>query len=441
MDDHTKVRRGLSDFELMESKVRSYSRSFPVVFQRAYGATLEDEDGNCFIDFLAGAGALNYGHNHPALRTALVRYMLSDGISHGLDMATDAKRTFMRTFNSVILQPRNMEYKLQFTGPTGANAVEAALKIARKVTGRHNVVAFTNGYHGVSLGALAVTGNRYFRGAAGTPLSGASFLPYDGYLGAGIDTTEYLDKALSDESGGLDRPAAVIVESIQGEGGINVASDSWMKALQSVCHKHNALLIVDEIQMGCGRTGEFFSFERTGVTPDVITLSKSLSGYGMPLSVVLLNPEWDKWQPGEHSGTFRGNNLAFVTATAALELFWKTDELSKEVRRKGRIMQERLQQVVSSSDDKTFSIRGRGMVMGLDCGSGSTAGHVARRAFERGLVVERCGAESQVIKFLPPLTIDDATLQRGLDIIEEALNEVPEHKLGRPQHATASMNV
>lgn len=412
----------LSVFENLESNVRSYSRSFPVVFRKSAGAILEDEDGCEFIDFLAGAGVLNYGHNDPCLLNNAVQYLKANGIIQGLDMATTAKREFIESFEETILCPRGLTYKFQFTGPTGANAVEAALKLARKVTGRHSIISFTNGYHGVSLGALAVTGNRYFRDAAGLPSGGAVFMPYDGYWGADKDTSEYLEKVLADASSGVDLPAAIILETVQADGGINPASKGWLQSVERLCRNNGILLIVDDIQAGCGRTGNFFSFEFADLSPDIILLSKSLSGSGLPLSLLLLKPELDVWRPGEHSATFRGNNLAFVTATAALRKYWTNEELSGRVTETGRVMSERLRQIAQKNQDHCFSVRGRGMMLGLDCGKGDLAHKIVHKAFEDGLVVERCGAEDQVVKLLPPLTIDWETLQRGLDIFETSVH-------------------
>ena len=322
-------------FDEIESEVQSYARAFPRVFNKAKGEHLYDEEGNQYLDFLAGAGTLNYGHNNPIFKDKLLEYIQDDGITHGLDLHTKAKREFLETFNEKILKPRGFDYVMQFTGPTGTNAVEAALKLARNITGRENVISFTNGFHGVSLGSLAATGNSHHRNAAGVGLSGTSRMPYENYLGDGIDTTAFLDKVLSDSSSGIDKPAAVIVETVQGEGGINVASFEWLKNLESVCRKHDVLLIIDDIQAGCGRTGTYFSFENAGIKPDMITLSKSLGGYGTPFAVVLFRPELDQWKPGEHNGTFRGNNFAFVTAKAAIDEYWSDDSFSKEIMRKG----------------------------------------------------------------------------------------------------------
>lgn len=414
----------MQTFTRLESNVRSYIRSFPTVFSTGQGARLIDESGKSYIDFFAGAGTLNYGHNHPLLKKRLLDYIQADGVTHGLDMATQSKREFLETFEALILKPRNLNYKLQFPGPTGTNAVEVALKIARNVTGRSNVIAFTHGFHGATLGSAQVSGNRVFREACGTTLCGASFMPYDGYLGADVDTTAYLDKVLSDGSSGIDRPAAVIVETVQGEGGINVASFEWLRNLEKICRKHDVLLIVDDIQVGCGRTGRFFSFEEAGISPDVVTLSKSLSGYGLPFSLTLLRPELDKWKPGEHTGTFRGNNLAFVTALEALRQFWSNDELFQQVARKGEVVRQTLAAICERYADAGLTCRGRGMVHGLDCGSGEVSGKICRHAFENGLLVETSGADDEVVKFLGPLTIADNELEQGLTILSDAVDSV-----------------
>jgi len=317
-----------------------------------------------------------------------------------------------------------MEYMVQFTGPTGTNAVEAAMKIARNVTGQQNIITFTNGFHGVSLGALAATGNSHHRNSAGVSLSGTHRMPYDGYLGNNIDTTDYLDKVLSDSSSGINSPAAVIVETVQGEGGINVASIKWLHNLQTVCKKHSILLIIDDIQAGCGRTGDYFSFEEAGIEPDIITLSKSLGGYGLPFAVVLMKPELDQWKPGEHNGTFRGNNLAFVTATAALNHYWSDDVFSNEIKRKGAYISDRMKDIVSKYGEGNFSTRGRGMFQGINCVNGEIAGKITRRAFKKNLIIETSGADDQVVKFFCPLIISDESLKNGIDIIEEAIREV-----------------
>lgn len=421
-----KSTRRMKIFNRLESEVRGYCRSFPTIFKQAKGAVLTDENDVEYIDFFAGAGTLNYGHNDPDLKEMVLESVQQDGIVHGLDMATVAKRDFLSTFDEIILEPRNMDYKFQFPGPTGTNAVEAALKIARNVTGRQNIISFTNGFHGVTLGSLAVTANSHFRNASGIPVMCSSFLPYDGYLGEGVDTTEYLDKVLSDSSSGVDIPAAVIVETVQGEGGINVSQYDWLKNLETVCRKHEILLIVDDIQVGCGRTGPFFSFEPAGIEPDIITLSKSLSGFGLPFSLVLMKPELDQWKPGEHNGTFRGNNLAFWTAVGTLKKFWQDDSFSKEIERKGEILRERLERIAAVKGEWSgfFKVRGRGMIQGLVCGDGDIADQITTKAFENHLIIETSGANDQVVKCLPPLTIGNDQLNEALDILETCIADV-----------------
>lgn len=411
-------------FDEIESEVQSYARSFPRVFNRAKMEYLYDEDGTEYLDFLAGAGTLNYGHNNDIFKPYLLEYIQNDGITHGLDLHTKAKAGFLESFNEKILKPRNLDYVVQFTGPTGTNAVEAALKLARNVTGRENVISFTNGFHGVSMGSLAVTGNSHHRGAAGVSLSGTSRMPYDGYLGDALDTTEYLDKVLCDSSSGIDHPAAVIVETVQGEGGINAASFEWLRNLEKVCRKHGILLIVDDIQAGCGRTGTFFSFEQAGIKPDIVTLSKSLGGYGLPFAVVLFHPELDQWKPGEHNGTFRGNNFAFVTAKAAIDHYWADDKFSNEIKTKGEYVTQRLNAIVDEYGEGNFSTCGRGMFQGINCVNGELASKITKRAFQKGLIIETSGADDQVVKFLCPLVISQENLKRGIDIVEESIQEI-----------------
>ena len=412
-------------FEQNESGIRSYCRSFPVIFNQARGAELFTREGKSYIDFLAGAGTLNYGHNHPVIKQALIDYLQNDGLTHGLDMYSDAKERFLETFDRVILSPRGFsDYVVQFTGPTGTNAVEAALKLARKVTGRSNVISFTNGFHGCSIGALAATGNQHHRGAAGVPLTDVSRMPYANYFGDKVNTISMMDKLLSDPSSGVDKPAAVIVEVVQGEGGLNAASADWMRKLEKVCRKHGMLLIVDDIQAGCGRTGTFFSFEEMGVKPDIITLSKSLSGFGLPFAVVVMRRELDQWEPGEHNGTFRGNNHAFVTAAAALEHFWTTDEFANSVKAKGAIIRERMQKIVRRHGPDSLFVKGRGMMIGINCPDGDTAAAICAEAFENGLVIETSGNHSQVVKCLCPLIISEAQIDKAMTILDAAFAKV-----------------
>jgi diaminobutyrate-2-oxoglutarate transaminase len=407
-------------FARLESEVRSYCRSWPTVFTDARGSWLTDEAGERYLDLFAGAGALNYGHNDPAIKSALREELAEDRIVHSLDMCTAAKRRFLETFEEVILQPRGMDHRVMFPGPTGTNAVEAALKLARKVTGRTNVICFTNAFHGMTLGSLAVTGDSMKRGGANVPLSHTHRMPFDDYFRTGLDTIAYLERYLEDDGSGVALPAAVIVETVQGEGGLRVASDEWLQRLSALCREHGILLIVDDIQAGCGRTGTFFSFEPSGIVPDIVTLSKSLSGMGLPFAVTLLRPELDVWEPGEHNGTFRGFNPAFVTATAALER-WRDDAFASEVGRKAAHITDRLQALADAHPELGAMVVGRGFMQGLELSPSDLAGEVTTRAFERKVLLETSGAEDQVVKLLPPLTISDEDLDHGLDVIGDAL--------------------
>lgn len=415
----------MTTFDRLESEVRSYCRSWPVVFDRAVGQHLYDTDGNQYLDFFSGAGALNYGHNDPAMKQALLDYVAGDGITHSLDAFTAAKERFLQRFDDIVLAPRDMEYKVMFPGPTGTNAVEAALKLARKATGRDSVVSFTNAFHGMTLGSLSVTGNSMKRQGAGVPLHNATNMPFDGYLGEEADTIAYFEAFLEDAGSGVDTPAGVIVETIQAEGGINVASMEWLVRLQDLCKRYGILFIVDDIQVGCGRTGPFFSFEEAGLDPDILCLSKSLSGYGLPMAITLVKPEYDLFSPGEHNGTFRGHNLAFVTATTALETRWTDDTLTKDVLRKGERVSAALHELADRHTAAGAEARGRGLIQGVALTEQpSLAPKVARAAFERGLVIETSGPESEVVKLLPCLTIPDEDLEAGLGIVAEAMDEV-----------------
>lgn len=418
-----------SIFENLESNVQCYALSFPVVFNRAKDEKLFDTDGNAYIDFLAGAGSLNYGHNNDVIKKELVDYIMADGVTHGLDMYTKAKAEFMDAFDTHILKPRDLEYTMQFTGPTGANAVEAALKLARKVKGRTNIISFTNGFHGVTAGAVAATGNKHHREGTGVPLANVSRMPFCGYHGQDADTIKMMDKLIGDPSSGVDKPAAVIVEVVQGEGGLNVAQDDWLRDLEKLCRKHDMLLIVDDIQAGCGRTGTFFSFERSGIKPDIVTLSKSFSGYGLPMAVVLMSPELDIWKPGEHNGTFRGNNHAFVTAKAAIENYWKDDKFENQIKEKSALVTKRLKHIADKYGVTKARLKGRGLMQGIDVIKGDLADQITSLAFEKGLIIETAGNHGQVIKCFCPLTITNENLNAGLDIIEESFEEILGDKL------------
>jgi diaminobutyrate-2-oxoglutarate transaminase len=418
---HSQEKPNVSVFERFESNVRSYCRHFPDVFSRAQGTELFTRNGRRYLDFLSGAGTLNYGHNNKLLLEPVISYLSEGGVLHSLDLHTVAKEQFIESFQTVILQPRKMSYKLQFTGPTGTNAVEAALKLARKYTGRTNVIAFSNGFHGMSQGALAATANLSKRGGAGMMLSGVTHLPYDGFLGPGIDTMDVIEGMTRGCGSGLAPPAAFIVETVQGEGGLNVAGGAWIRRLERLANELGALLIVDDIQAGVGRAGSFFSFEDLGISPDIVVLSKSLSGIGTPFSVVLLRPDLDIWEPGEHNGTFRGNNLAFVSASAAIRNYWSDKAFNNEVAARAKYLADGLADVVRKAPDGDVRVKGKSLFVGLEFSKPSMATSLSAAMYDRGVIVETCGHQDQVLKFLPPLTVSEDELGEALTALKRSI--------------------
>ncbi|MFE5792292.1 diaminobutyrate--2-oxoglutarate transaminase [Streptomyces sp. NPDC056503] len=407
-----------------ESAVRTYSRSFPSVFASAKNEALYTADGTRYLDFLSGAGSLNYGHNPEPIKQALVDYLQQDGLMHGLDLATSAKAEFLSVFRELVLEPRGLAYRVQFTSPSGTNAVEAALKLARLVTGRTNVVAFSGGFHGVSTGSLSATGSGYYRQGLEATLPQTTHIPYPESPLGSFDSLGLLRAHLEDPSSGVELPAAVLLETVQGEGGVYVAPVPFLRELRELCDRYGILLIVDDIQAGCGRTGTFFSFERAGIVPDLVTLSKSIGGYGLPMAITLIKPELDIWRPGQHNGTFRGNQLAFVAAAAAIRHFWSDGAFAEQVVKKGALVEECLQRRLAAPYGA--KVRGLGLMYGVDLGSvaGLEASKVSRLCFERGLIVETCGRDGEVLKLLPPLTVSQVVLSQGLDIIINAVTEL-----------------
>lgn len=408
----------------IESEVRSYSRSFQTTFTNARESYLYDNNNRRYIDFLAGAGTLNYGHNPAELKRKIIEYISENGIVHGLDMNTQVRKKFLSTFNNTILKPRNMNYKIQFPGPTGTNAVEAAIKLARKIKQRETVLSFKNGFHGMTTGSVSVTANPYYHQVKGVQTKNPYFLPFDN--GNSEEALNHLRESLTDLLGNGETPAAIIVETVQGEGGINVASDKWLKELENICRSNDIFLIIDDIQAGCGRCGRFFSFESAGIDPDFILLSKSISGYGLPLSLVLMKPELDQWEPGEYSGTFRSNNLAMLTATEALEHYWSDNAFQKELQTKIRMTEVFLTKLQIRFPDIIRDTRGKGMMWGIEFKVPSQAKKVSKFAFEQGLIIETSGNKNQVLKLLPPLTIKNEVLQEGFKKIETSLEKLDE---------------
>jgi diaminobutyrate-2-oxoglutarate transaminase len=412
----------LNTFQQHESQVRSYCRTFPQLFSRGKGSFLYDDDNNAYIDFLAGAGALNFGHNNDEINQVVIDYLRDDGIVFGLDLHTRAKIEFIKAFDQIVLKPRQLDYKMQFTSPTGTSVVESAIKLARKVTGRHNVVSFTNAFHGMTATALSLTGSKGHRQPY--PSAGVTRFPFEGYLGEGVDTIAYYHKLLTDPSSGVDLPAAVILETVQGEGGVNVASVSWLKQLRQLTEELGIVLIIDDIQIGCGRSGQFFSFEQSGIKPDIVCLSKSIGGNGLPLAVLLIKPAMDVWSPSEENGTFRGNNLAFVAATAMLQLFWKNPEFELQISNKVALIEAFFARLQTRFPAHIKATRGRGFMQGIELKTPAHTAAIAKDCFANSLLIETCGPHSEVLKLMPALTIAEDILSQGLAIIEQAFVKV-----------------
>lgn len=408
-------------FETYESEVRSYCRVFDSVLATAKGAVITDTDGREYIDFFCGAGALNYGHNNPEIKEKVMDYLAKDGILHALDMYTQPKAEFIEYFEEQILKPRGLDYKIMFPGPTGTNAVEAALKLARKVKKRNNIWCFMGCFHGMTTGALALTTEREAREAAGIPLNYVTHIPAP-YMFPELDVIDYMQTMLDDDHSGIEYPAALIMETVQAEGGIRVFSEEFLKQVRAFCDKNDILLIIDDIQVGCGRTGTFFSFERADIAPDILVISKSIGGLGFPFALTLFKPELDIWAPGEHNGTFRGNQIAIVSAKAAAE-YYNRHALDKETQAKSAVIERFLNEEIATIKDG-FEVRGIGFIWGIDVHDEALAKKISVEAFKKGVIVERAGRKNEVVKIMPPLIIDEETLVKGLNILKDVISEL-----------------
>lgn len=407
------LRKGFDEYRSFVNPLVAQRASLtgePMRLVQACEGHLLDPQGRPLEDF---HGTQAFGHRHPAIAQAIRDYLDSDAPSWFPSRVNPFAGRLARMLSE------RTGYDNAYFGCTGSDAVEAALKLARIATGRRTVVAFTHGYHGLSLGALAATANSWFRDGAGVSLPDVVFHPFDGYYGDDVDTVAMLRQLIDDPSSGLDLPAAVIVETVQGEGGVNVARPEWLRALRELCTEHGIVLIVDDIQIGIGRSGQFFSFEDSGIVPDMVTLSKSLSGYGFPMSLLLIKPELDVWKPAMHTGTFRGNSIAFVGAAAAIETYWADPAFEENIARRSRIVADWLDAIVARHPER-LSTRGRGLLRGLVCADPAVAKAASRGAFERGLVIELAGAHDEVVKLMPALVGDDETLRSGLSILEAA---------------------
>lgn len=412
---------GKKVFETYESEVRSYCRIFDEELDYAKGSIIKDVNGKEFIDFFDGAGALNYGHNNDYIKEKIIKYLQEDRIIHALDMYTKAKEEFINCFEEKVLKKKGLNYKIQFPGPTGTNTVEAALKLARKVKKRNNIWCLMGCFHGMTLGALALTSDKGSRAGAGINLENVVHIPAP-YMFKELDTINYMQTLLDDDHSGIEKPAAIILETVQAEGGVYVLDEDYLRGVREFCDKNDILMIVDDIQVGCARTGHFFSFERAGIVPDMVCLSKSIGGYGMPFALTLIKPELDIWEPGEHNGTFRGNQLAIVAAKAGIE-FMIDNNIEAETRRKSKIVEEFLNKEIKPISDK-IDIRGIGLIWGIDVHDEKKAKQISKQCFKKGLIIERAGRNNTVVKVMPALTIEDDLLLKGLNTLKEEVKNV-----------------
>ena len=427
-----------------ESSARSYPRKFPFALKSAKGSWIEDVEGNRYLDFLCGAGTLALGHNDDEVNKAMIDLIASGAPLHTLDLTTPVKDKYVETIFSILPEEMQGNVKIQFCSPSGTDAVDAAIKLCKTATGRGTVIAFSGGYHGMGHGAMALTGNLNAKSKVQNLMPGVQFMPYpNSYrcpFGLGGDdgtkaACAYFERALKDPESGISKPAAVIIEPIQGEGGVVPAPALFLQTVRRVTKELDIPMIVDEIQCGIGRSGNVFAFEESGIIPDVILMSKAIGG-SQPMSVVVYNKALDKWTAGAHAGTFRGNQLAMAAGTVVLERISKPEFLA-EVRRKGeRIRQalDKLKSEVSIIGD----VRGRGLMQGIEFidpngekdlmghpePSGTIAADVQRRCFEHKLVMEKGGRNGSVMRCLCALTVTDEEIDTMLSIFSAVVKEI-----------------
>ncbi len=414
----------LEIFEKNESGVRTYCRKFPECFDKGENSIMYTSSGKRYVDFFAGAGALNFGHNNPYIKGKIVDYLKEDNIIQGLDFYTPVTEHFLKTMRDKYFEPNNYDYRIMLCNASGANSVEAALKLARKNKNRTNIFAFTGSYHGQSLGALAATSGVHGRGGAGVPLNDVTFIPYATDLETEDASLDYIRWVLTDDHCGIDKPAAFLLECVQGEGGIKIASTRWLQEVRKICDEHDILMICDEIQSGVGRTGDYFSWERADIEPDMITVSKSVGGFGIPVAFLFVKPELDIFTPGEHTGTFRGNQLALLGAAATME-FFVDNKIDEDVKRKGKIVEQFMKERILPIDER-LEARGLGLFWGIDFSKidSRLTDALREECFKNHLVIDSCGREGCVIKLLSPLTIEDEVLYEGLDILEKSTKAI-----------------
>ncbi len=417
-----------------ESNARTYPRHLPIAIAEGSGAFVRDVDGNVFIDFLAGAGVLSLGHSHPELAEVVAGQVRR--LSHGLDFPTPAKDAFMSAQLSMLPWGLADRMKIHFCGPTGANAVDAAIKLCKTATGRGDIVSFQGGFHGSSAAAMALTGLVEQKQPVANGMPGVHFFPYS-YCSrcpvglhpetCSTNCVQFLEHSLKDPLGGIPLPAAVIMEMIQGEGGVVPATAEFARTVRRVTRELGIPLIIDEIQTGCGRTGTWFAFEQFGIEPDVIVASKALSGIGLPVSLIIYNKDLDRWLPGAHTGTFRGNQLAFAAGVAAVEIIRRDDVLGN-VRRRGEQIGRLLEPL--ARNPWVRQVRGRGLMWGIELAdpetgrpAGDTSRAVQRNALQLGLILECGGRDDCVVRLLPPLNITAELVDAACKLLLAAIAE------------------
>ncbi len=413
----------MNSFDELESNVRWYCRRWPAVFTSASGSVITDEDGVEYLDFFAGAGALSYGHNNPLFVDVAIEHLRAGRLMHSLDTFTPEKRHFLDTMQRTVLAPRQLDMVVQTVGPTGATAVEAALQLAQRLSGHRAVLGFEGGYHGMSYRAASISASMAGRETS-AHLKDFVALPFVRHV-TDADI-ELLDATLRAPVNG--QPiGAVIIEPTQGEGGARPFDPAYLGAIRRITRELGILVIADEIQAGVGRTGPFFSFEGSQLDPDIICVSKSISGLGLPMAILLVRRSLDTWNPGEFSGTFRGNNLAFATSATMLDNYWSDSTLEKNTEQFGQTTRSALEAISANFGEGRFDVRGNGMLCGLAVGDTELATNISRYAFERRLIVETCGPGDTVVKLLTPLVVEPAQLDEGLTrlalAVEQACSE------------------
>lgn len=425
----------------VESNARTYANDFPIVIQTGQNAKVTDSNGNTYLDCLAGAGTLALGHNNPIILEKMKKFLESGHILHGLDLSTPIKKEFVQILLECFPKEFSSNAKIQFCGPTGADAVEAAIKLFKTYTKRSTIIAFHGAYHGMSHGALAMTGNLNAKKGIHSLMPDVHFMPYP-YLfrcpfGIGNESSidvslNYIRNVLSDSASGITKPAVFIMEIVQGEGGCIPADDRWVKGVREITHEFDIPLIIDEVQTGLGRTGYMFAFESSGIIPDAVLVSKAVGG-GLPLSVLLYNKKYDVWQPGAHAGTFRGNQLAMVAGIATIE-YIKANSIVKECREKGEYLLKKLQEL-KNNYLIVGDVRGKGLMIGIEfvdigkpkdklgryLGSGEMTSSIKKNCLKQGLIVESGGRDNSVLRLLPPLTITYKEIDQLIDIINNSV--------------------